>query len=177
MKACMRMPTWTKFYLNLLMHMACLAIILCVVFFVIIVPAERDALRGELRKAIREAVEGSGVEIKNTDDLKTDLEQVRDALLRGDAPGMEALNAQTRVVAGMLAGGLSVLFVTTYAALRISCSYCREFFSLLVENLVTFTMVGVIEYLFFTHVALGYVPTPPSLIAKATLAAVKRAVM
>jgi hypothetical protein len=167
------MSIWTKFYLNLMMHMACLSIILFVVFFVIIVPAERDALRGELRRTILRVLRN--VDASQLESVQ--LVKMRDELLRQGAPGMEALNSQTRVVAGLLAGGLSVLFLTNYAGLRLSCSYCAEFFPLALENLVTFAMVGVIEYLFFMHVAKGYAPTAPSLIAHAALAAVKRSLV
>jgi len=37
---------------------------------------------------------------------------------------------------------------------------------LLFENVISFTIIGIIEYLFFTNIALYYVPTPPSHILK-----------
>lgn len=37
---------------------------------------------------------------------------------------------------------------------------------LLFENFISFTIIGIIEYLFFTNIALNYIPTPPSQILK-----------
>ena len=35
---------------------------------------------------------------------------------------------------------------------------------LVVENIVTFLFIGIVEYLFFVNVAFKYIPAPPSLL-------------
>ena len=44
---------------------------------------------------------------------------------------------------------------------------------IILSNLVTFICIGLIEYLFFTHIALKYVPTPPSLLTSTILTSLK----
>lgn len=39
----------------------------------------------------------------------------------------------------------------------------------LIENMLTFSMVGVVEFLFFTKISLNYIPAPPSLIFNSLL--------
>jgi len=45
---------------------------------------------------------------------------------------------------------------------------------ILIENLLTFTLVGVIEYIFFTRVALKYAPTTPSLLSSTFINSLKK---
>ncbi|KAK9816146.1 hypothetical protein WJX74_008478 [Apatococcus lobatus] len=47
---------------------------------------------------------------------------------------------------------------------------------LLLHNLVTFALVGVVEYVFFTQVAMKYQPAPPSVLIDSAMRAAKAAV-
>ena len=49
----------------------------------------------------------------------------------------------------------------------------NDFKVIILENILTFIGVGYIEYLFFTNVALKYVPVPPSLIYKSFITSFK----
>jgi hypothetical protein len=56
--------------------------------------------------------------------------------------------------------------VIIVAILTFSCSKCIPVNKIVLINLITFACVGIIEYLFFTNVAIKYVPTPPSTLVK-----------
>ena len=42
----------------------------------------------------------------------------------------------------------------------------KDIKELILENVISFTIIGIIEYLFFTNIAFKYVPSPPSHIIK-----------
>jgi hypothetical protein len=59
------------------------------------------------------------------------------------------------------------LFIIVVGSIFLISNICNielDVKELLILNTLTFMGIGVVEYLFFTHVALDYVPTPPSLL-------------
>jgi hypothetical protein len=58
---------------------------------------------------------------------------------------------------------LFILVTGTIMILSFLCKSDIETLEILKLNLITFSFVGIVEYLFFTNVALKFVPTPPSL--------------
>ncbi len=53
---------------------------------------------------------------------------------------------------------IMVLFIKIY-----SCNYNVPLFSIIIENIVIFIFVGIVEFLFFKNIASKYVPIKPSL--------------
>jgi len=49
-----------------------------------------------------------------------------------------------------------------------------NFAKIILENVLTFICIGVIEYLFFTHVAIQFIPVEPSYIAKSFINNMKK---
>ena len=64
-----------------------------------------------------------------------------------------------------------MLILFTYYLLKTKNITIEEIKHLLFENILTFIFIGVIEYFFFTRVALKFIPAPPSLIAKSFMTA------
>lgn len=50
----------------------------------------------------------------------------------------------------------------------------NDFKVIITENILTFIGVGIIEYLFFTNVALKYIPAPPSLLYESFMNSLKK---
>jgi hypothetical protein len=46
--------------------------------------------------------------------------------------------------------------------IRYNCNICVPVKNILISNIIIFSLVGVVEYLFFTHIALKFVPVKPS---------------
>ena len=163
---CRRMPAWAKFYLNILMHVSLLMTILSILFFAVIMPAERKALRSQISTGVTNVLTpllapGSQfVPIIN----KVPTPMLNNTLKSFQTPEFYIADTNDRLVA--LAATMCVLlwlmFLGSYLSLRFSCGFCPELVSLVLENLVTFLCVGLIEYGFFTRIALHYVPTLPS---------------
>jgi hypothetical protein len=64
-----------------------------------------------------------------------------------------------------------MLMLFTYYLLKTKSVNIGDVKHLLFENVLTFIFIGVIEYFFFTRVALKFIPAPPSLIAKSFITA------
>jgi hypothetical protein len=59
--------------------------------------------------------------------------------------------------------GLFIIVTGTIMLMSFICGFDMKVIEIVKLNLITFTFVGIVEYLFFTHVAIKFVPTPPSL--------------
>lgn len=179
------MPVWAKFYLNILMHVSFLMLILTILFFTIIMPAEQHALQSEIRSGLTTFLTPyiqNGTTVGNIlQKIPTDM--LNKSLVAFDTPNFYVTDNNTRLKtqAATMCFFLWLMFIGTYAVLHFSCRFCSEIFYLFAENMCTFVFVGIVEYLFFTRVALHYVPTLPSFFvtsildeAKAILVALKQ---
>lgn len=71
--------------------------------------------------------------------------------------------------------GGSIILITIVTLLLIyQCNQCVPIKEIIVENILTFLFVGVIEYLFFTMIALKYIPVMPSLMADSFFADINK---
>lgn len=64
--------------------------------------------------------------------------------------------------------GICILALVMYIVYN-SCGQCAPLKHILMENVIVFACVGVVEYLFFTKVALKFVPAPPSLLVNSLI--------
>ena len=59
--------------------------------------------------------------------------------------------------------------------LYFSCNQCIPIGKILLENIIIFTFVGTVEFLFFQFVAIQYIPAPPSLLLNSVIQSFKNA--
>ena len=64
--------------------------------------------------------------------------------------------------------GVVVLGLVLYILYN-TCGQCVPLKHILMENVIVFACVGVVEYLFFTRIALKFVPAPPSLLVSSLI--------
>jgi hypothetical protein len=60
--------------------------------------------------------------------------------------------------------GLFIIVIGSIFLISNICTLKIDIMDLIKINVLTFLGIGIVEYLFFTRVALNYVPTPPSLL-------------
>lgn len=63
---------------------------------------------------------------------------------------------------------IGAIFITTAIVIiysYLSCGQCVPIAQIVIENFVVFSFVGVVEFLFFTHIASKFVPVPPSFLS------------
>lgn len=68
---------------------------------------------------------------------------------------------------------LSMGFLAIWAVLKVSCRKRVPVGHILMENIVLFGFIGVIEYVFFQEIATKYIPTKPSFLIDQTLQSLK----
>ena len=68
---------------------------------------------------------------------------------------------------------LSMGFLAIWAVLKVSCRKRIPVGQILLENVVLFGFIGVIEYVFFQEIATKYIPTKPSFLIDQTLQSLK----
>jgi hypothetical protein len=68
---------------------------------------------------------------------------------------------------------ISVIFliitIVLFIFLKYSCNKCINITKILIENIVTFTFIGGIEYWFFSEYASKFIPAPPSTLASTAI--------
>ncbi len=95
-------------------------------------------------------------------------------LFNTDAPLRKAVNAQLfsqiQIVNVLLVLFLFVFIGTLLYSGGISYDIVWH---LIIENVITFIFVGIIEFAFFLKIAIKFIPAPPSLIFKSLLSSIK----
>jgi hypothetical protein len=66
-----------------------------------------------------------------------------------------------------------IMFVIICIVLYFSCKQCIPLSSMLIENVIVFTIIGAIEILFFLKIAAKYVPVQPSLLTTTLIETLK----
>lgn len=92
---------------------------------------------------------------------------------QGELSSITEHNERLRKVAISIVIGLGVFLVLLYLYFRLSKGYKIKLGNIILENLVIFTFIGIIEYLFFTRIASKYIPTTPDFVVSSILDRVK----
>ena len=64
--------------------------------------------------------------------------------------------------------GIFILALVMYIVYN-SCGQCAPLKHIFMENVIVFVCIGIVEYVFFTRVALKFVPAPPSLLVNSLI--------
>ena len=67
----------------------------------------------------------------------------------------------------------SVIAILMIATVKISCGLCTNVTKLIIENVLTFSLVGTVEYWFFMTYASKFIPAPPSLLVRTAIDTIK----
>ena len=175
-QVCKRPPANVTFFINVIIHVFILLMIVSGFFFIYVSQLAKDKFRGELSDVISEnlgdALRGADSDgyIKNVLG-RVDLQKFKDYYDRPD-PAAATENIWLFRTTVMIVIVLVLLLVIVVVLVKL---FCRRipFGSVLVENLVLFTLVGAVEICFFLFIARNFVPTKPSLIVQTTIESVK----
>jgi len=175
-QVCKRPPTNVTFFINVIIHVFILLMIISGFFFIYVSQLAKDKFRGELSDVITENL---GDALRNADSegyIKkglqvVDLEKFKDYYDRPD-PTAANENSWLFRTTIMIVIVLVLLLVIVVVIVKLFCKRI-PFGSVLVENLVLFTLVGAVEICFFLFIARYFVPTKPSLIIQSTIESIK----
>lgn len=171
MESCMMTKPYVVMTINIAMHVLILFTILSLFFMLYIAPVEKNALDKEIKNQVDDLITSNSVHI--SDDLKK--------IIHSDAvnkmkevyskPHKLATQHNSWLYTSIITTNVAMFLLVTISTLLLiyQCNQCIPIGHVMLENIITFIFVGFIEYLFFTRVALKYIPTPPSAIVNRVL--------
>ena len=191
-KTCVRMTNTETSILDILIHVFILSSILSIFFLVVIVPLEKNELNNEVNKNIGAGAKHFIEQAKDTYQKQKIKAEILIEIMTGksvgtntdlkefDADFIKRLQkyyegeSETNIIynKGLITnlatviGFLLISIITIYFIFKKSCGKCPKIFTLIGENLILFSVIGIIEYIFFIKFASKYIPIKPSLIIK-----------
>ena len=154
--------------INGVLHVLILFMFLSILYFTLIAPLEKKAFENEIEDQVKNNVKKAVDTLdKNT---QTELKKIIsnniiDKLILTYSSPSEIVtdhNKSVKFLSIILIVFLIIGLIVTIIILQFSCNKCTGINSIILENIITFVFIGIVEYLFFTKVAFKYVPSPPS---------------
>jgi uncharacterized membrane protein len=156
--------------LNITIHIIILFSFLSLFFFLYVSKVEQDAFKSEIGNLIEENMYTILEDHKDT--IKPMITNANEALivLKNEYAQPESVtskqNSFVKFTAGFTILMLLGICISITLTLMVDCKKKVPLWPILLENTITFLLVGVIEFLFFTKIAVKYVPAPPTLMLK-----------
>jgi hypothetical protein len=177
-----------KFIVNFLFHSIILFTILSVFFFKIIAPLSSDTINNEFTHIIKQNIKSpeliqKGMHLDesyikllkdNVGEYLVDPNKLISKLDKTDAT-VEATNHGLRstLIASNVFAWIAVIILILLTTKYNCCDDNVDLKFMVVENVITFTFVGIVEFLFFKKIASKFVPVAPSFISSHTFQTVK----
>jgi len=165
------------FNVNLFMHFILLLSFLTILFIYLISKLSSDAFNGEVGHLLKEIME------KNTETMKKDpsfeytskllpLDKLH-KMFKKQEPTVRTHNDDLIRLIVIINTLLWIFFIVLILVLKYNCDSHLNIKEIIFENFVLFTLVGFVEYLFFTRIAVKFIPVEPSFISKQFVDALK----
>jgi hypothetical protein len=175
---------WQRFSLNALTHMSILFAALLLIFIFVISAAETRALQGEVDNALKENLKTALEEAneKSDGDFKEQISVIREpiqvmrTLYSGDDEATKLYNDGLFTIAFLVLTIFLCILLTSFMVLYWVVgvrSTSKAMKGIVVENIILFSLIGIVEYLFFTYVAMKYLPVEPSLVTRNIISEIK----
>ena len=166
-----------NFNVDLFMHFIILFSFLTILFIYLISKLSSDAFNGEVGHLLKDIIH------KNTEKMKKDpsfennskllpLDKLH-KMFKNQEPTVKTHNEALIRLIVTINALLWLFFIVLLLVLKYNCDSNLNLKEIIFENLVLFTFVGFVEYLFFTKIALKFIPVEPSFISKQFLDALK----
>lgn len=166
--------------LNILFHSIILFTFLSLFFFLYISKIEQQAFQDELKGLISDNLLKSLNTVPESvlaPTLKTILPEL-DAvqqLYQGETKFTQERNILIKFSSTFIVLLMLALFLTIILTLKFGCDRSVKNVGFIVlENLLIFAFIGMVEYTFFTKIAIKYIPTTPSLMIQSLINAFKQ---
>jgi len=180
---CIPPSKYTVELFNIALHVAILFTILSLLFILYISKLSSETLNSELKHNISNAFDGliQKVPTKGKETIRKIFKSISlENTLKSFEGKDEYVTMYNKMLFRILILVNIVLFVFVILAitlLKYNCNQCIPIGQVVKENVATFALVGVVEYLFFTKVAFKFIPTKPSTIVTETLDNFKQALV
>lgn len=170
--------TTTYIALDVMIHILILFTFLSLFFFMYVSKIETGAFQNEI---------GDNLEKSVTDILDRNRNKVLPTLNR-IRPGLNQLqntysmpmkystekNRLLRFTSIFIALLLLCAILSIVITLKFDCGKDSGIWHIIIENVIVFIFIGIVEYWFFTNIAIKYIPTSPSLMVDTMIDTVKQ---
>jgi hypothetical protein len=170
--------------INITLHVLILSVFLTCFFFLYISDIEKDTVQSQLKNAIEKQVPIALKNIKDESDKLNisaqihwdNIDQIATDMPKKYENGDPQLKKHNRNLLNICIGAIIVLFIFligTIAYFKLYKKFDIKFKSILIDNLVIFFFIGIIEFLFFKYIALNYVPVKASNLSSSLIDRIK----
>jgi len=179
LKTCIPVPNATLDFLNIYLHVLILFGFLTLFYIFYISKIKTTAMTNEINSQLSNNLLTSlnNLSAIQRQDLKNKLKFVPfDLLIKNYSKqdtGYKIHNIWLFRVAYLINMMLILGFLIAIILLSLSCGNCLGVFQIIKHNAFVFTLVGIVEYLFFTNIASKFVPTEPSLMINVFISDIK----
>ncbi len=149
--------------IHAIFHVLILLIVLTAFFFIIVENLEKRALSNQLVNGIKTGL--NKVEVVKNQDLHYKLLRLAQIYKNPDAANI-AYNNTLFIICISTIVSVFLIFVTLVVTLKLSSGKCVNILDIILENMLLFICVGVVEYLFFIRIGVKYIPVKPSYMGK-----------
>lgn len=170
--------TATYIALDVMIHILILFTFLSLFFFMYVSKIETAAFEDEIGNNLEKSL--TDILDKNRKNVLPAIDKIRPALVQlqntYSAPLLYSTekNRLLRFTAVFIALLLLCAILSIVITLKVDCGKDSGIWHIIVENAVVFIFIGMVEYWFFTNVAIKYVPTSPSLMVDTMIETVKK---
>lgn len=159
-----------SFSINVLLHVVILFVFLSAFFILFVSKLTQNLFENEIGNLIEtnmdKIIKGSDNKTKESLMLFTKLIPIDKLIKNYEQPS--EYNSEHNKWVQISAIAISFIGVFTLALIVFLvyniCGKCMPLTRIILENIIVFACVGLVEYFFFTEIALKFVPAPPSLL-------------
>lgn len=166
----------TQSGINILVHVIILFTFLSAFFFIYISKLESEAFKNELGSKIEDKINELLDSNPNILDSLGSVKPFIEKLMKTyDKPMRSTIehNITIKLMSGFTILILFGILVTILLTVTFECRENVPIGKILLTNIVIFTCIGIIEYMFFTKVAIKYIPVSPSIMVDTMMEAAK----
>jgi hypothetical protein len=154
-----------KSSVNILVHVIILFSFLSLFFFMYISKVESAAFKNELgglvSEKINELLDDNPELIEQLEPVKGNIASIA-SLYNSPSETTVQRNISLKFLSAFTVIALMGILLTIVLTLSLECGESVNLTHILIENVVIFICIGIVEYMFFTRVAIKYVPVVPS---------------
>ena len=169
--------TVTHIALDVMVHVLILFTFLSLFFFMYVSKIESKAFQSE----IGDNLETSLIKIldKNRKDVLPTINRSRSDLTRLEKIYASPLsysqekNKLIKISAAFIGVLLLCTILSIVFTMKFECGKDSDIWHIVIENIIVFIFIGIVEYWFFTNVAMKFIPTSPSLMVDTMINTVK----